>query len=130
MEWATKDGFFGAKVPVEQMEVSGIGLIKVYGLTQGQKDDFENAVVRISGRKRQVNLANARAKLLIMTVRNNQGRPLFTEADMGKISEIPAIVTEPILDTARRLSGMSAEEMDELAKNSPKASEPNPSDSR
>lgn len=129
MEWANKQGFFNAKVPFKQMLVEGIGHIKVYGLTCSEKDEYENAVVQIKGKKREVHLSNARAIMLIKTVRDGQGRALFTEADMGKIAEIPAAVVDPILDVARGLSGMSSDEMDELVKNSPPAPGPVPSGS-
>lgn len=130
MAWASKDSFFGAKVPFEQMEIPDVGHIKVYGLTSGEKDAYENAVVRLEGKERNVKLANARAKLLIMTVRDNQGRPLFTDADMGRINNIPAQIVDPIMDVARRLSGMAGTEVEDLVKNSQQAQEQTQNDLR
>lgn len=117
LEWATKDGFFNAKVPFKQMNIAGIGHIKVYGLTAGEKDDWENNVVRSSGKTQQIKLANARAVLIVKCVRDSQGRPIFTSADIGKISEIPAHIIDPILVVARKLSGMDADEIEDLVKN-------------
>ena len=118
MDWATKDGFFKAKVPRENITVPDIGDIWVYGLTAGQKDEYENNVVRLSDRNRQLHLANARAQLLLMTVHDQHGKPIFGQADMGRLCQIPAVIVEPILETARRLSGMAAEEIEDLVKNS------------
>lgn len=129
MDWATKEGFFKAKVPRENITIPDIGDVWVYGLTAGQKDDYENSVVRLSGRKRQVHLANARAQLLLMTVHNQHGKRMFGESDMGRLCQIPANIADPILDVARRLSGMASEEIEELVKNSQTAPEPEESDS-
>jgi len=118
MDWAKKDGFFAAKVPREELEVPDIGKIWVHGLTVGQKDEYENNVVRLSGRNRQLHLANARAQLLLMTVHNQHGNRLFADEDMGRLCQIPAAVVDPILDVARRLSAMAAEEIEDLVKNS------------
>lgn len=118
MDWATKEGFFKAKVPREEMSVPGVGQIWVYGLTSGQKDEYENSVVRLSGRKRQIHLANARAQLLLMTVHDQHGKRMFGDADIGRLCQIPANIADPILDVARRLSGMASEEIEDLVKNS------------
>ena len=128
MDWATKDGFFKAKVPREEMTAPEIGRFWVYGLTAGQKDEYENSVVRLSGRNRQVHLTNARAQLLMLTMHNQHGQRLFGEADMGRLCQIPADIVDPIMDVARRLSGMAAEEIEELVKNSQTAPEPEKSD--
>lgn len=121
MEWANKEGFFKAKVPREKIEVPVIGDIWIHGLTSGQKDDYENSVFHLSGRSRRFHLANARAQLLMLTVHDQHGKCLFGENDIGRICEIPAAVVDPILDVARRLSGMAADEIDDLVKNSQKA---------
>jgi hypothetical protein len=118
MQWATKDAFFAAKVPQEQVDVPSLGRIVVWGLTSGEKDDYENNVFSFSGRSRQMQLRHARAVLLLMTVHDQHGKRMFGEADMGRLEQIPANIADPILDVARRLSGMKAGEVEELAKNS------------
>lgn len=118
MDWAKKEGFFKAKVPREEMIVPEIGQVWIYGLTAGQKDEYENNVFRFSGRKRQLHLANARVQLLLLTVYDQHGKRLFAEEDMGRLCQIPAVIVEPILDVARRLSGMAVKEIEDLVKNS------------
>lgn len=117
LTWANKDNFFNAKVPFKQMDVPTIGHIKVFGLTAGEKDDWENNVVRSSGKQQEIKLANARAVLIQKCVRDGQGRHIFTLADIGKITEIPAYIIDPILVVARKLSGMDADEIEDLVKN-------------
>ncbi|MBA7609804.1 hypothetical protein ES703_16998 [subsurface metagenome] len=117
MEWATKDGFFKAKVPQEQMTTE-LGTIWVKGLKCGEKDEYENAVIHFKAKSRQVLLANARAKLLQITVYDQHGKLMFDDTEMGKLCEVPAIIADPILDVARRLSGMTTGEIEDLVKNS------------
>lgn len=118
MEWATKEGLFTAQVPKEKHTIPEHGDVWIYGLNAGQKDDYEDTVVRFQGKTREIKLANARAVLLQMTVHNQHGQPLFGKADIGRINQLPAIIVDPILDKARRLSGMATGEIEELVKNS------------
>ena len=118
MEWAKKEGFFKAKVPREKITAPDIGDAWVHGLTSGQKDDYENNVFRFTGTSRRFHLANARAQLLMLTVHDQHGKRFFSEKDIGRINEIPAVIVDPILDVARRLSGMAAGDIEQLVKNS------------
>lgn len=116
--WATAEGFFKAKIPREKLQVPELGDIWIHGLTAGQKDDYENNVVRLQGRSRQVKLSNARAVLMQLTVHNQHGNKLFKESDIGRLCQVPAKIVDPVLDVARRLSGMATGEIEELVKNS------------
>lgn len=126
-KWATKEGFFKCQVPRERKTVPELGEIWIYGLTSGQKDEYENNVVSVKAGTRQVKLTNARAVLMQLCVYNQHGSRLFSEKEIGKLIEVPAAIADPILDIARRLSGMRDDELDKLVKNSdspdPKAGE-------
>jgi len=129
MEWAKKEVFFKAKVPREKIEVPGIGDIWIYGLTSGQKDEYENSVFRFSKGSSRFHLANARAQLLMLTVHNQQGKRLFGDNDIGRICQIPASIVDPILNVSRRLSGMDDKEIEGLVKNSQMGQKPENEDS-
>jgi len=126
-KWATKEGFFKCQVPRERKEVPGLGDIWIYGLTSGEKDEYEDKVISVRAGTREVKMKNARAVLMQLTVRNQHGALMFGAADIGKLIPVPAAVADPILDIARRLSGMQVGEIEELVKNSdspdPKAGE-------
>lgn len=117
MDWATKEGLFAAKVPVEEMEVPDIGRIKVRGLTVGEKDEYEGDIFRLEGR-RNFKMKNARAQLLLRCVLDKNGTRFFADKDMGKLLELPAVIADPIIDVARRLSGMATGDIEEMVKNS------------
>lgn len=117
-KWATADAFFKCPVPREKVTVPGLGDIWVYGLTNEEKDEYENQVMQFSASDRQVRMRNARAMLLLLAVRNQHGSRMFGEKDMGRLKLIPVKITDPILDVVRRLSGMGANEIKDLIKNS------------
>ena len=126
-KWATKEGFFKCQVPRERKTVPELGDIWIYGLTSGEKDEYEDKVISVKAGSREVKMKNARAVLMQLTVRNQHGTLMFGKADIGKLIPVPAAVTDPILDIARKLSGMAVGEIEELVKNSdspdPKAGE-------
>jgi len=127
-KWATAEGFFKCTVPKEKVTVPELGDIWVHGLTCGEKDDYENNVVQFNRGSRELRLNNARAVLMQLTVRNQHGNRLFAEKDIGRLRNLPAGIADPILDVARKLSGMSTGEIEELVKNSQTAQEPSSED--
>ena len=127
-KWATAEGFFKCPVPKEKGTVPELGDIWVHGLTCGEKDDYENNVVQFNRGSRELRLNNARAVLMQLTVRNQHGNRLFAEKDIGRLRNLPAGIADPILDVARKLSGMSTGEIEELVKNSQTAQEPSSED--
>jgi len=127
--WATKDNFFKAKVPVEEMDVPTIGRVKICGLGLGEKEDWEVNSFKINLQKNTLKISNANAQLLILTVHDQHGRKIFTNVDMGRMRVIPSIYTEQIIETAKRLSGIGENAIKDLVKNSPKDQEPEESGS-
>ena len=129
MEWATKDTFFKAKVPIEEMDVPTIGRVKIYGLGLGEKEDWEKNSFKVNVAKNDLTISNADAQLLILTVHNQHGQNMFSDEEMGKIRMIPSIYIEPVIETARRLSGIGKKAIEDLVKNSKKAQAPEKKDS-
>jgi hypothetical protein len=117
-QWATKEGFFKCPVPRERVTAGELGDVWVHGLTSGQKDDYEDSVIHVKVKSQEVRLTNARAVLMKLTVHNQHGKRLFGDEDIGRLCEVPAAIADPILDVAKRLSGMGADELKDLAKNS------------
>lgn len=108
-QWATKEGFFKVPVPRERVSVKDLGDVWIHGLTCGQVDDYENAITQIDKQTGEFSRANARANMLRLTVHDQHGNPMFAEKDMGKLIAMPAAVANPLLHTARKLSGMMPE---------------------
>jgi hypothetical protein len=117
-QWAKAEDFFKAKVPKERVTVPRVGEIWIYGLTCGEKDDYENFVVKVDSKEKSVSLDNARAVLMQMVCRNQHGARIFSDKDIGKLTALPTSIVEPILKVARKLSGMDPNEIEDLVKNS------------
>lgn len=129
MDWATKDGFFKAKVPIEEMDVPTIGRVKVHGLGLGEKEDWEKDSFRVNLEENSVTISNADAQLLILTVCDQHGKKLFSNKDMGRMRIMPSIYTQALIETAKRLSGIGKNAVKDLVKNSTVAQGPQESDS-
>lgn len=96
------------------------GEVRVKGLTGRERDKFESdslTKAKKSG-QRDVNLENMRARLVVMCATDEQFKPLFDVRDVLRLGEKSAVALERVFAAAQRLSGMSDEDMEELAGNS------------
>lgn len=97
------------------------GEVLVQGLTGAQRDKFEGDSVVQKGKHRTTNFANMRARLVVLGVINEDGSRVFSDGDVAAVGELPAADLDAMFDRIRELSGMSAEDVDELGKPSPGA---------
>lgn len=106
MNWATKDMFFKAKPPIEELDIEGIGKIKIQGLELGERDEYESQGFVFDAETGKLSSDSARAVLIQKCARDQHGNKLFAENDIGKINTIPSAIAEKIYNKARELSGM------------------------
>lgn len=114
----TRDAILAAKdIKIEEVSVPEWGgKIYVKGMTGAERDRFESSLIEIRGKKQTTNLSNTRAKLAALTVCEKNGILLFTEADVHALGEKAAAPLNRIFEVARRLSGLSDEDVAELTK--------------
>lgn len=101
------------------------GTVRVRGLTAKERDRYEAGMMASKG---EINMANARARLLVTTVVNDSGDLMFSKADTGWLGEKSASAVDRIFAVASRLSGIGAADMDVLAGNSSGQSDDSNSD--
>ncbi len=65
-----------------------------------------------------MNLQNIRAKLVALTVVDEQGNRIFKDEDVKWLGNKSAAALDRIFEVAQRLSGLRDEDVEELAKNS------------
>lgn len=94
------------------------GEVLVKGLTGAQRDAFEQQVVEEKGKKVKINLDNFRAKLAAYCIVDEEGKRLFSDLDIGALGNKSASALNRVFDVARRLSGLSDSDVEELEKNS------------
>jgi hypothetical protein len=95
------------------------GSVMVRGLSGRERDAFEASVVEQKGKKTEYNLRNVRARFVALCLVDEAGARLFTDpADVLLLGNKSARALERVWDKARELSGLSDEDVEELAKNS------------
>jgi len=90
------------------------GDVYVKGMTGSERDKFESSIVEQRGKKQSINMTNVRAKLASLTICDEQGKRLFTEADIAKLSEKSASALQRVFAIAQRLSGIGDADVEEL----------------
>jgi hypothetical protein len=93
------------------------GDVMVYGLNGMERDGFEASVVEMRGKETSVDMANIRAKLCALAIRDEDGARLFDDDEAIDLGKKSADVLDRIFTVAQRLSGLTKEDVDKLAKN-------------
>lgn len=116
----TRDAILAASdITVETVPVPEWGgEVLVAGLTGAQRDEYEQSTIKQRGQDVEMNLANMRAKLVSLSVVDENGKRLFSDKDVTALGKKSARALQRVFDVAMRLSGISKEDLDELAKNS------------
>lgn len=94
------------------------GTVRVKGLTAAERDEYEAGVMQQRGKNIELNRRNIRAKLVALAVVDADGNRVFGDTDVDALGNKAAGALDLIYGVASRLSGFSAEDEEELAKNS------------
>jgi hypothetical protein len=94
--------------------------VLVRGLTARQRDEFESSILREGSKGRsEIVRENIRAKLVVQTCFDPETKEkLFSPDDAGALGDKSAAALDKLFSAAQRLSGITGEDVDELAKNS------------
>lgn len=91
------------------------GTVRVRALSGVERDAYEAGIVQLRGDgTRRFTLQNARARLAALSICDVEGNRVFTEQDVQALGEKSAAALERVFDAARRLSGLSDEDVQEL----------------
>lgn len=108
------------------------GVVRVRGLKGVERDAYEASIMTHNDETGQFipTLENARAKLVVRSAVDADGKPLFKENDLFDLGNKSAAALQRVWAKARELSGLSEEDVKKLVKNSKAAqSEDSSSDS-
>jgi len=92
------------------------GDVYVRGLTGKERDAFEAGMIDQRGKSQTVNLQNIRAKLAGLSICDESGKRIFTDADLAALAGKSAVALNRVFEVARRLSGLGDDDVKELAK--------------
>lgn len=91
-------------------------------LSARDRDQWETSMVSVDvGRQakvRKVNLANMRARLVVLTLVDADGKRVLGDEDADALGEKSAAVIARLFDVAQRVNALSADEVKALEKNS------------
>lgn len=117
----TREQILGARdFTIESMEVPEWGgTVYLRSLKGKGRDAFEGSRVRITDDKKvEMIHDNTRARLLSMTLCDEQGNLIFTEEDVETLGEKNAAVLDKLFDVAQRMSGLRPADVEAKLKNS------------
>lgn len=90
------------------------GTVRVRALNGRERDEFEQSTVEQKNGKVKQNLANFRAKLVALTVVDENGHKLFAKNDVAILGMKSAAALQRVFNVAAELSGMSDKDVEEL----------------
>jgi len=93
------------------------GTVLVRGMSGRERDEFEVSMTVRHGKQMVQDFANTRAKIVARCVVDEDGQRLFTDADVAVLGEKSGAAIDRIFGVASRLSGLGAEDVEELAEN-------------
>jgi hypothetical protein len=94
------------------------GVVRVRCMTGAERDRFEESIVDQRGKKTRVDMGNIRAKLVAATVVDEEGARIFSDRDVEALGKKSAAALNRVFEVAQRLSGITDDDVEELAKNS------------
>ena len=96
------------------------GKVRIRSLTGAERDAFEESIMgkRNKDGSREVVTHNLRAKLVALTVVDEDGNLLFSPDDVAVLGEKSAAALDQLFAAAQRLAGISRDDLGEMVKNS------------
>ena len=93
------------------------GHVFVRNMSGAERDDFEAETYVTKGKNVEFNRRNLRARMLVKTLCDESGTPMFTTKDIDALGKKSAKALDRCFSTAQKLNGMTADDVDELTKN-------------
>ncbi len=93
------------------------GTVRIKAMTGKERDAWETALFQIDGKDVKMNKENLRAKLVALTVVDEAGQRLFTEADVEALGSKSASALDRIYQASQKLSGLTPDDIKEMEKN-------------
>lgn len=92
--------------------------VMVRGMSGSQRDEFEASIVEIKGGgSSTMHLEGIRAKLCSLTIVDEDGRRMFDDDEIDELGAKSAQALQRIFEVAQRLSGLTPDDVEHLAKN-------------
>ena len=93
------------------------GDVFVRTLTGTERDAFEQSCINAKGKNQEMNLANIRARLCVLTICTEEGTRLFTAGDVDKLGKKSSAALDLIFSVAQSLNGLGSKDIEDLSGN-------------
>lgn len=90
------------------------GDVRLRSISGTQRDSYEQSLIQQRGNSRQMNLKNARTKLIVLCAVDEDGRQLFTADDVTALGRKNAKPLDRLFDACRKLTGLSDDDVEKL----------------
>ena len=110
----------GTRLKTEVVEVPEWGgAVTVTELTSRERDAWEQSVMEMDLETEEVTSKadNARAKLILRTVIDEEGNRMFRDTDLDMLGNLSGSVMQRLFNVASKLSGLTEDDVEELAGN-------------
>lgn len=92
------------------------GAVRLRTLTGGERDKFEADSMTMNKKGTpQMNLVNMRARLVALCAVDEGGKRMFSDSEVTRLGSKSALAINRLFDAARKLNGMTEEDVEELA---------------
>lgn len=92
--------------------------VYVRSLTGRERDEYEASMLEFRGKKTRQNMGNLRARLLVLAICDRDGRRIYNRGDAELLGNLNAAGVDRVFEVAQRLSGLTGDDIEELAGNS------------
>lgn len=90
------------------------GTVRLKALTGTERDAYEASVVQMKGDRKVFKLDNVRARLVAMSLVDENGGRLYTDKEADQLGLKSGRVLDRLFDVARSLSGLTEDDIEEL----------------
>jgi len=93
------------------------GWVQVWALSGQERDRYESSLFKEVKKGMKPDLRNLRAKLVVMCVRDQNGKRLFSNNDVEALGRKSSAALDMLYGKAQELSGLRPKDVEELQKN-------------
>lgn len=106
----------GNDIKIEKVEL-GDDFVYLKEMTGSERDSYEQSLYNMERNKLQMAMDNARAKLLVKVICDEDGTLLFKSGDIQAVGNLPSSIADKLFSKAQEMNGLSDKDVDELTKN-------------
>lgn len=90
------------------------GNVRIRSMTGTERDAFESSLTVTKGGKSKPNTVNFRARLVALSIVDEDDKLLFNPADVNALGQRSVAALQRVFDACNELNGISDEDIDEL----------------